>query len=100
MITIQSDFRLDIKTSATRRLRKQKKCPAIIYNHTTIALNNHDLQNPNILKHFYKNNIIKLIMNDNTSIIVKIHDIHYHHFKSEIIHIDFIKMSSYKNSLQ
>lgn len=90
MLTIKTELRPNKKTAATRRLRKQKKCPAIIYQDLTISLNENDLKNPNILKHFYKNNIIKLIINHNLSMIVKIQDIHFHHVKQEIIHIDFI----------
>lgn len=92
MLTIQSELRLKKKTAATRRLRKQKKCPAIIYKNLAISLYNKDLQNPNIFKHFYKNNIIKLIINVTTTIVVKIHDIHYHPYKPEIIHIDFMQI--------
>lgn len=92
MLTIQSEPRFKKKTAATRRLRKQNKCPAIIYKDLTITLNNNDLTNPNILKHFYINNIIKLIINSDVIITVKIQDIHYHPFKSKIIHVDFIRI--------
>lgn len=92
MITITSKLRLKKKTAETRRLRKQKKCPAIVYKDLAIYLNDNDLKNPNILKHFYKSNIIKLDINNDLVIIVKIQDIHYHPIKKEIIHVDFIRV--------
>lgn len=94
MLTIKTELRTNKNTAASRRLRKQKKCPAIIYQDLAITLNENDLKNPNILKHIYKNNIIKLVINDNLSMIVKIQDIHYHHLKQEIIHIDFMSTQS------
>lgn len=94
MLTIKSELRHVIKTAAVRRLRKQKKCPAIIYKDLTIALSYDDLKNPNFLKHFYQNNTIKLLINNNTTMIVKIQNIQYHPFKSDIIHIDFMQIQS------
>lgn len=95
MIEIKADFRAKTKTSESRRLRKQKKFPAIIYKNVqypnvAISINHDEIQHPKIITHFYKNNIIKLITNRNTTFLVKIQDIQYHPFKSKIIHIDFL----------
>lgn len=95
MLTIKADFRIKQKTAESRRLRKQNKCPAIIYKNSqysnlAILLNHNDIQHPKIINHFCKNEIIKLILNKDTSFVVKIQDIQYHPIKLNIIHIDFL----------
>lgn len=96
MLMLKADFRTHHKTNANRRLRKKNKCPAIIYGKTyenvSIELNQHDIQNPNILEQLYTNNIILLNINHTTSIKVKIKDIQHHPFKLKINHIDFIQI--------
>lgn len=95
MLTIQAEIRSKKKTAESRRLRKQGKCPAIIYKNAqysniAIFLDQNKIQNPKNFIHFYKNNQIKLIINKNNTFIVKIQNIQYHPFKSKIIHIDFL----------
>lgn len=94
MLTIQADIRKKKKTAESRRLRKQNRCPAIIYKNTqysnlSISLDHNEIQHPKIIIHFYKNKQLKLLINKDT-ILVKIQDIQYHPCKLQIIHIDFL----------
>lgn len=97
MLTINAYLRISLKKSENRRLRKNNKCPAIVCRNSTlptvyIELNNNDLEHPNTIPHLYKNNIIQLIIHDESPVTVKIQDIQYHPFKSKIIHLDFIRV--------
>lgn len=102
MLTINAEFRKNKKTAGARLLRKQKKCPAIIYNHLfkkenfIISLNYNEIQHPKIIIHLYKNNIIKLDFHKKNEFIVKIQEVQYHPFKPKMIHIDFLTFSSEK----
>ncbi|URJ24965.1 50S ribosomal protein L25 [Candidatus Blochmannia ocreatus (nom. nud.)] len=95
MLTINAISRIDIKKSATRKLRTQHKCPGVIYskknkeNSSCISLNQNDLLRPDIANILRKNNILQLSINNKASITVRIQDIQYHPFKLKIIHIDF-----------
>ncbi|URJ33125.1 50S ribosomal protein L25 [Candidatus Blochmannia vicinus] len=97
MLTIKANLRIHKKKSATRRLRKQNKCPAIIYSKDneqslSIMLNQNDILHPDIVAQLYKNNLILLFLENKKSITVKIQEIQYHPFKPKPIHIDFIRI--------
>lgn len=97
MLSLKTDLRIHHKKNATRKLRKQNKCPAVIYGNNyeniTITLNQHTIQRPNIAIQLYKNNIILLkVKNHATPITVKIQTIQYHPYKFKIIHIDFLQI--------
>lgn len=97
MLILKASTRIHCKKGATRRLRKNNKCPAIIYGNShknlTIELNQNIIQHPNIVTQLYKNNIILLNIQNDTPITVKIHMIQYHPFKLKIIHIDFLRIA-------
>lgn len=95
MLTVKANFRKIKKTAESRRLRQKNKCPAIIYKNAksmniAISLNHNDIQHPKILSQFYKKQVIKIIINQKETFIVKIQDIQYHPFKLKITHIDFL----------
>ncbi|ADV33860.1 50S ribosomal protein L25 [Candidatus Blochmanniella vafra str. BVAF] len=96
MFKINAELRIAIKTAGVRRLRNQEKCPAIIYyknkkfENLPIILNNKDIQHPNSIIHFYKNNILKLNIQNKSIVQVQIKEIQYHPYRSKIIHIDFM----------
>lgn len=96
MLTIDANIRTHYKKNATRKLRKNKKCPAIVYGNnyknTAIALNKNTMMHPTVKTQLYKNNIILLKIQKNPPIMVKIQTIQYHPFKLEITHIDFLKI--------
>lgn len=96
MLNLKADLRIHHKKSATRRLRRKNKCPAIIYGHNypnlTIELNQNTMQHPNIVTQLHINNNISLNIEYKISIIVKIQTIQYHPFKPRIIHIDFLRI--------
>lgn len=96
MLTLDANLRVHHKKSEIKRLRKNEKCPAIIYGRNykniPIELNQIIIQHPNVKTQLYKNNTISLNIKNNSSITVKIQTIQYHPFKSKIIHIDFLKI--------
>ncbi|URJ31179.1 50S ribosomal protein L25 [Blochmannia endosymbiont of Camponotus sp.] len=97
MLTIKANLRIRQKKSATRRLRKQNKCPAIIYRKDneqslSIILNQNDISHPDSVAQLYKNNLILLFIENKEPIIVKVQEIQYHPFKLKPIHIDFIRI--------
>lgn len=94
MLTIKASVRIYHKKSATRRLRKQNKCPAIIYNKNnipsvSIILDQKDMLHPTAATQLHKNNVILLLIDDQQPIAVKIQELQYHPFKPKLIHIDF-----------
>ncbi|WP_159715273.1 50S ribosomal protein L25 [Blochmannia endosymbiont of Camponotus nipponensis] len=98
MLTIKTNLRVYKKKSATRRLRKQNKCPAIIYSkgdepNISIMLNQNNMLHPDIKTQLYKNNIILLFIEEyKQTIEVKVQEIQYHPFKPKLIHIDFARV--------
>lgn len=94
MLILQANLRIYHKKSATRRLRRKNKCPAIIYGcnqkNLTIEFSQHTIQHPNISIQIYQNNIILLNIENKKSIKVKIQKIQHHPFQPKIIHIDFL----------
>ncbi|WHL25219.1 MAG: 50S ribosomal protein L25 [Candidatus Blochmannia vicinus] len=95
MLTIKANLRTYHKKSASRRLRKQNKCPAIVYRkdnkeNLSIILNQNDILHPNSVAQLYKNNLVLLFIENKESITVKVQEIQYHPFKPKPIHIDFI----------
>lgn len=97
MFTIDANIRTHYKKNATRKLRKNNKCPAIIYGNnyanTAITLDQNTILRPNVKIQLYKNNTILLKVKNNPPIIVKIQTIQYHPYKLEITHIDFLKIT-------
>lgn len=94
MLTLKASLRMYQKKSATRRLRKQNKCPAIIYQkgnkkNLSIILNQNEILHPDSVAQLYKHNLILLFIENKESITVKIQEIQYHPFKPKPIHIDF-----------
>ncbi|URJ26325.1 50S ribosomal protein L25 [Blochmannia endosymbiont of Camponotus modoc] len=97
MLTIKANLRIYHKKGATRRLRKQNKCPAIIYNRgqepsVPIVLNQNDILHPEAVIQLYKNNVILLFIENQQTITVKVQELQYHPFKAKLIHIDFTRV--------
>ncbi|CAL4319659.1 50S ribosomal protein L25 [Buchnera aphidicola (Eriosoma lanigerum)] len=92
MLTINVVERIHSGTNYSRKLRLQKKIPAIIYGFKRKNINvilDHDfIFNIHLKDEFYKNNLI-LLMND-IKYCVKVQTIHYHVFKPKLLHVDFI----------
>ncbi|AKZ65933.1 50S ribosomal protein L25 [Candidatus Palibaumannia cicadellinicola] len=92
MLTIYAEPRKYNGTSASRRLRRLNKLPAIIYGSQTtpvaITLDNQIIMHNENKNSFY-NDQLALVINGN-KIIVKIWSIQRHPFKQKITHIDFI----------
>lgn len=97
MLTIDANLRTHYKKNATRKLRKNNKCPAIVYGNnyqnTAITLDKNTMFHPNVKTQLYKNNTILLKIKKTPPITVKIQNIQYHPFKLEITHIDFLKIT-------
>ncbi|URJ23793.1 50S ribosomal protein L25 [Blochmannia endosymbiont of Camponotus sp.] len=96
MLTIKASLRIYHKKGATRRLRKQNKCPAIIYNRgnepsVPITLNQNDILHPEAIIQLYKNNVILLFFENQQPIAVKVQELQYHPFKPKVMHIDFTR---------
>lgn len=96
MLTIKASLRIYHKKGATRRLRKQNKCPAIIYNRgnepsVPITLNQNDILHPEAIIQLYKNNVILLFLENQQPIAVKVQELQYHPFKPKVMHIDFTR---------
>lgn len=92
MLIIKAKERIKTGKNYNRILRNNNKIPAIIY-HSSL-LNNilietyHDkIINLHKKKIFYENIIILI---KKKQYIVKLKEIQYHHFKNQIIHIDFL----------
>ncbi|WP_343190036.1 50S ribosomal protein L25 [Buchnera aphidicola] len=90
-IFIKAYFRNKLGTKNSRRLRKEEKCPCILY-----SLNNKEI--PIYLKYdeIFKLKNIKNVYNkkiiiifDKINYLVKINEIQRHIFKNNILHIDF-----------
>lgn len=92
--TLQAEKKLEKGTSASRRLRRAEKVPAIIYGKggkaASIVLNHDKLLHSSQEKAFYDAvltiNIEGIIEN------VKIKALQRHPFKSKLIHADFVRI--------
>lgn len=91
---VAAEARTDLGTSATRRLRKTGKFPAVIYggsqdalpitlDHNTMI---HALEN----EAFYSHSLIVSLDNEETQVLLR--DIQRHPFRQEIMHMDFLRV--------
>ncbi|XBC39856.1 MAG: 50S ribosomal protein L25 [Buchnera aphidicola (Chaetogeoica yunlongensis)] len=97
MLTIYGTKRIKFGTNASRNLRLRDKFPAIVYcsskPNLAIELEQYVFLNMEIKKiDLYKTKIL-LVIND-IECIVQIKTIQRHVFKSKILHIDFLRISS------
>ncbi|UAJ65782.1 50S ribosomal protein L25 [Candidatus Schneideria nysicola] len=104
MLTLLVKIRNKVGKSASRRNRRNNKCPAIIYgkdNNSTlpIILDNESILiiNKNLIlleksKNLYSKNKILLKIENKESVQTIIQAIQYHPFKSQIIHVDFMRI--------
>ncbi|CAD83162.1 50s ribosomal protein L25 [Candidatus Blochmanniella floridana] len=103
MLIIKAILRTEIKKSITRKIRKNGGCPAVIYNknkspNINVQLSNKDLSHPENVHYFLKNNKVQILINNEFTITAKIQDVQYHPYKSNIIHIDFIHITTQSRS--
>ncbi|AKC60035.1 50S ribosomal protein L25 [Blochmannia endosymbiont of Polyrhachis (Hedomyrma) turneri] len=93
MLVIHAEHRKKIGTKNSRKLRRQNKCPGVIYGkqqpNITIIINQNIISNIQRTNDFYKKTI-EIIINNNQRYITKICHIQYHPFKKTITHIDFL----------
>ncbi|BGI51339.1 MAG: hypothetical protein BucCj_0950 [Buchnera aphidicola (Ceratovacuna japonica)] len=90
-IVIKAFYRNDIGTRNSKRLRKNKKCPCILYSvkkkSIPIYLKIDQILKLKFIKDIYKKNIV--IYLNKINYLVKILEVQRHVFKNEILHIDF-----------
>ncbi|UAJ66308.1 50S ribosomal protein L25 [Candidatus Schneideria nysicola] len=102
MLTLLVKIRNKVGKSASRRNRRNNKCPAIIYGKNStlpIILDNESILiiNKNLIlleksKNLYSKNKILLKIENKESVQTIIQAIQYHPFKSQIIHVDFMRI--------
>lgn len=93
--TLEATVKNEKGTGATRRLRKLGKVPGIIYGKNSqafaITLNHDSFTHMIEEKSFCQNSVITLkIDNKSENIIIK--KIQRHPFKSQILHVDFVRV--------
>lgn len=92
-IVIKAELRIDKGTRASRRLRRSGKIPGIIYGNNikeiTITVDHRDILVMTEKNNIVDNNIIIVIGDKNER--TKIKALQRHPFKSNILHIDFIR---------
>ncbi|UDG80315.1 50S ribosomal protein L25 [Candidatus Annandia pinicola] len=92
MLIIEAKKRNKTGKNYNRILRNNNKIPAIIYgsflpNNILIEIYHNKIINLHKKKIFYENIIILI---KKKKYLVKLKEIQYHHFKNQIIHIDFL----------
>ncbi|QCI23694.1 50S ribosomal protein L25 [Buchnera aphidicola (Macrosiphoniella sanborni)] len=92
MLKLQAEQRKEKGTSFSRKLRINNKFPGILYginkNSILLILDHNSVFNLQKKSEFYQENLLLLI--DNETYTVKVHNIQRHVFKSKLLHIDFI----------
>jgi large subunit ribosomal protein L25 len=94
---LQADLREDVGKGASRRLRRQGKIPAVIYGGKTatamLSLEHDPIMHAAASESFYSS-ILKLKVPDGRVQAVVVRDVHRHPFKAQIMHLDFMRVST------
>jgi len=94
-VTIKGFRREKTGKQATKKLRREKFLPAIIYGkdiNLPIKIPHSELK---LLKehHFSETTLVEIVMDDSSKIDCIIKDVQYHPLDEEVIHLDFMKVS-------
>lgn len=94
-ISLIAEKREQFGTSASRKLRLQNKIPAIIYgekkNNECIFINDNLLQKKLQYENLYSQ-VLNINIDGNTQKVI-LKNIHRHHYKNKILHIDFQRVN-------
>jgi large subunit ribosomal protein L25 len=94
---LNAEIREDVGKGASRRLRHQGKIPAVIYggkaDPATLTLEHDPLAHAASQESFYSS-ILEIRVADGRSQKVIVRDVHHHPFKSQIMHLDFMRVSA------
>lgn len=94
---IHAELREDVGKGASRRLRHQGKIPAVLYggdrDPASLTLN-HDPMLHAIENESFFSSILEIQISDGRTQSVVVRDIHYHPYKQQIMHFDFMRISA------
>jgi large subunit ribosomal protein L25 len=94
---IPAEIREDVGKGASRRLRRQGKVPAVIYggkkDPATLSIDHDFLVHASLQEAFYSS-IQEVRVGDGRRQKVVVRDVHYHPYKSQIMHLDFLRVSA------
>ena len=92
-----AEIREDVGKGASRRLRHQGKIPAVIYggkkDPATLTLEHDPLMHAAETESFYST-ILEIKVADGRTQKVIVRDVHHHPYKSQIMHMDFLRVSA------
>ena len=92
-----AEIREDVGKGASRRLRHQGKIPAVIYggkiDPATLTLEHDILKHAAETESFYST-ILEIKIADGRTQKVIVRDVHHHPYKSQIMHMDFMRVSA------
>ena len=94
---LNAEIREDVGKGASRRLRHQGKIPAVIYGGkiapATLTLEHGPVVHAATEESFYSS-ILEIKVADGRTQKVIVRDVHHHPFRSEIMHLDFQRVSA------
>lgn len=94
---IHAEIREDVGKGASRRLRHQGKIPAVLYggdrDPATLTLNHDPMLHATENESFFSS-ILEIQVADGRTQKVVVRDIHYHPYKQQIMHFDFMRVSA------
>ena len=95
--TINAELREDVGKGASRRLRRDGKIPAVLYGGhkepVALTLNHDPVMHAANNESFYSS-ILEISVGDGRSQSVVVRDMHRHPFRQQIMHLDFMRVSS------
>jgi large subunit ribosomal protein L25 len=93
---LQAEIREDVGKGASRRLRRQGKIPAVIYGGKTtpaiLSLEHDPVMHAASNESFYST-ILEIKVPDGRVQAAVVRDVHRHPYKTQIMHIDFMRVS-------
>ena len=94
---IHAEIREDVGKGASRRLRQQGLIPAVIYGSkkdpATLTIKHDPLMHAAEQESFYSS-ILEIQVADGRTQNVIVRDVHHHPYKMQIMHLDFMRVSS------
>lgn len=94
---IHAEIREDVGKGASRRLRHQGKIPAVLYggdrDPASLTLNHDPMLHATENESFFSS-ILEIQVADGRTQNVVVRDIHYHPYKQQIMHFDFMRVSA------
>jgi len=94
-VTISAEIRTDVGKGASRRLRREGKIPAVLYggdkDPVALTVVHKDIQHDSAHESFYSS-IMDIEVEDGRTQQVVVRDMQRHPFKSQILHIDFLRV--------